>query len=237
MSIRQLLKKSDMRVGFVHDLRKIHRILRRRFSSRAIGRYVASNRVRKLQLGAGRNSLPGWLNTDLARKSGRVVFLDITKPFPIDDDTFDYVYCEHMIEHISWYESLIMLQECRRILKPGGTIRIATPDLEVLVGLYNHNEGLLAERYIRWKTDRYLKGIPVYKASFVINNAFRNWGHQFLYDGDLLEMAMRNAGFIDIRRCSPGESADENLRGIERHGEKAGDEEMNVFETMVFEGK
>ena len=130
-----------------------------------------------------------------------------------------------------------MLRECRRVLKPGGTIRIATPNLEVLIGLYSYNGDPLNERYIKWIMDRYLNGINVYKASFVINNAFRNWGHQFLYDGELIEMAMQEAGFINIQRCSPGESDDENLRGIESHGKNVADDDMAAFETMVFEGK
>lgn len=225
-----------MIVGLVRDLRKLRRILKLRSRSSTIRRYLESNPIRKLQLGSGPTYLPGWLSTDIAPESNSIVYLNATKPFPFDDNTFDYIYSEHMIEHISWHEGMFMLHECRRILKPVGTIRIATPDLEVLIGLYSHIGDPLKEKYIRWITDRCLNGIYVYKTPFVINNAFRNWGHQFLYDGELLEMALREAGFTDIKRCSPGESADENLRGIEFHAKNV-DEEMNIFETMVFEGK
>jgi predicted SAM-dependent methyltransferase len=141
-----------------------------------------------------------------------------------------------MIEHISWREGLFMLQECRRVLKPNGTVRIATPDLEVIIGLLNRKGDPLNERYIKWITDRYLKGLNLYKACFVVNNAFYDWGHQLLYDGDLLETAMQEAGFTNTRRCFPGESDDENLRGIESHGKTVADDDMAVFETMVFEG-
>ena len=55
-----------------------------------------------------------------------------------------------------------------------------------------------------------MNDVNAYKASFVINNAFRDWGHQFLYDGDLLVMTMQEAGFTNIRRGSLGESNDEN---------------------------
>ena len=73
------------------------------------------------------------------------------------------------------------------------------------------------------------------KASLVINNQFYNHGHQFLYDGELLELALQKAGFIKIRRCASGKSNDENLRGIESHGMNVGDLAMATFETMVFE--
>ncbi len=129
-----------------------------------------------------------------------------------------------------------MLKECQRVMKPGGKIRIATPDLEVIIGLYSRSREPQVGKYIKWATDRWI-GIHVYKPSFVINNAFRNWGHQFLYDGELLEMAMQYAGFTNIQRYPPGESNDENLRGIESHGKNVENEEMTVFETMVYEGK
>jgi predicted SAM-dependent methyltransferase len=198
--------------------------------------YLASSGINKLQLGAGSNSPEGWLSTDILPQSEGVVYLDATKPFPFDDDTFDYVHSEHLIEHISWHEGLFMLQECRRVLRPGGTVRVATPDLEVILGLYKRKRAALSERYVKWITDTSLDGINIYKASFVINNAFRNWGHQFLYDGELIELAMRQAGFTNIRRCPMGESDDENLRGIESHGRIADNEELVAFETMVFEG-
>lgn len=202
----------------------------------AVTNYLATHKIRKLQLGAGDNAPDGWLSTDLAPMSDRVVQLDATKPFPLGDDTFDYVHCEHMIEHITWHEGLFMLRECRRVLKPGGLVRIATPDLEVMIGLYSRRKSRLNEKYIKWITDMSLDGVDVYRAAFVINSAFSNWGHKFLYDGELLELALRKAGFTNIRRLAVGESDDENLRGIESHGRLADNEEMVAFETMVFEG-
>ena len=241
MDVRQVVKRSDTIVGLVHDFRKLlsafGHIANLNRERRVKKRYLASNKIKKLQLGSGPTSFDGWLCTDIAPTSDRVVYLDATKPFPFDNGTFDYVFTEHLIEHISWHEGLLMLQECRRVLKPGGTIRIGTPDLEVLIGLCSRNGDPLNERYIKWITNRYLDGINVYKAGFVINNAFRNWGHQFLYDGELMEMAMQVAGFTNIRRCLPSESDDMNLRGIDSHGKNVDDEDMAAFETMVFEGK
>jgi predicted SAM-dependent methyltransferase len=207
----------------------------RRSAADAIDAYVASHAVRKLHLGAGRATLPDWLSTDVAPQSEAVVYLDATAPFPVEDATFDYVFSEHMIEHMSWQAGVSMLRECARVMKPGATIRVATPDLKVLLALYTTKRDALAERYVRWITDHALPGIRTYNAAFVINNAFRSWGHQFLYDGELLEAALREAGFVNVRRCAYGESPDRNLRGVECHGRNVGDEAMAAFETMVFE--
>jgi predicted SAM-dependent methyltransferase len=233
MNVRETLKRSDAIVSLVHDSRKVMQLVRR---DNVIRTYLAGAGTKKLQIGAGPTTLPGWLSSDIVPRSAGAVFLDATKPFPFDDGVFDHVYSEHMIEHISWQHGLAMLRECRRVLKPGGTVRIATPDLEVLLDLYRGQPSPRKQQYVEWITDNFLPGVGVYKPSFVINNAFGNWGHQFLYDGELMDIAMRQAGFTDITRCQPGESRHAELRGIESHGRNAGDEDMANFETMVFEG-
>lgn len=239
MNVREILRRSQTIVGLARDARSLSSVPRRlaqlRHRQGQIDAYLRTHPVRKLHLGVGPALLEGWLNTDVAPASPCVAYLDATRPFPLADASFDYVYSEHMIEHVRWAEGLFMLSECRRVLRPGGTVRIATPDLAVFLRLYANEEAPDSGRYVRWATDRYLGGTPGYRASVVINNLFRGWGHQFLYDGDLLAMALANAGFTRVRRERPGQSGDEHLRGIESHGKVVGDEEMGAFETLVFE--
>src|SRR5512133_1171766 len=133
--IREALKRSAAIVGAVHDARRlvgavVHNDTIGR-DGRIIRRYLRSNTVRKLQIGAGPTQLPGWLCTDIDPRSDEAVYLDATRRFPFEDGTFDYVYSEHMIEHITWLQGLSMLKECRRVMRPGGTLRVATPDLNV----------------------------------------------------------------------------------------------------------
>ena len=236
-NVREFLRRSDAIVGTYLDLKKILLIAKLGDRSKRIRHYLRTNSPRKLQLGAGSSSLPGWLCTDLAPSSDAVVFLDATKPFPFESGVLDYIFSEHFIEHISWHAGKFMLMECHRVLKPGGIVRIATPDLAVLLDLYASTGSRGKEQYIKWITDSFLPGVSVYKPQFVINNAFRNWGHQFLYDGELLELALREAGFKDITRCQYGESLHEHLRGIESHGKNVGSAEMAIYETMVYEAK
>jgi len=241
-NVKKILKKSDTIVGIVHDYHKMLLFVKqrhRRYWLKRIREYLQANGIRKLQLGAGSTLLPGWLCTDLTGSSNAVMSLDITQPFPFDNKVLDYIFSEHLIEHVSWSDGRLMLQECYRVLKPGGTIRIATPDLAVLLDLYNPTEITGKEQYIKWITDTFLASVDVYKPQFAINNAFRSWGHQFLYDGEILELALRRVGFEDIKRCKYGESLHEHLRGIESHGEKLSvcAAEMSIYETMVYEAK
>jgi len=204
--------------------------------------YFRSHPTRKLHLGAGPHYIDGWLNTDVRvlwppARFWKIVYLDVTKRFPFPDKSIDRVYSEHLIEHLSYHDGMAMVRECHRVLRPGGTLRIATPDVTVIMGLHTPEPTGLQSRVIKDSTDRCLPEIDTYRAVFVINNFFRRWGHQFLYDFELLRDAMEEAGFADVGLCPSGESTDPDLQGIEAHGEGAGSKELNDFVTMILEGK
>jgi len=237
MGYVESLKNLHCIAGLVRDLGGARVWFSRCLVRRAVKCYLAKNPVGRLHLGAGNSTSTGLLGTDIMPRSHEILRMDATKPFPIPDLSFDYVFCEHMIEHITWQEGALMFSECNRILKPGGKIRIATPDLNVLLRLYCSNGSPEGDAYIRWETDTFIDYINQYRPAFVINNAFYNWGHRFLYDKVLLEIALRQAGFVDIVSCLQNESSDENLRGIEHHGRNAGNEDMIEFETMVMEAR
>jgi predicted SAM-dependent methyltransferase len=80
--------------------------------------------------------MAGWLNTDIYLNGRSVTYLDVTQRFPFQDNTFAYVTAEHMIEHLAYEDAKTMLSECYWVLQPGGRVRIATPDLEVILGLH-----------------------------------------------------------------------------------------------------
>jgi SAM-dependent methyltransferase len=236
MSLRKLLRRSYLWSGLEQEWRRIPRVLLRVKSRYGFAKYVREHAVRKLQIGAGPSKMDGWLLTDIDTKLHYpTLFLDATKKFPVAGSCFDYIFSEHMIEHVSHEDAKRMLGECYRALRPGGKIRIATPDLKVLLNLASAEKDDLAMRYIAWSIKNFLPiGTPP-DPVFVINNAFRNWGHQFLYDEALLCKTLTDAGFQYARRVNLGQSEDPHLRDLESHGGNMGDEEMITFETMVIE--
>jgi predicted SAM-dependent methyltransferase len=177
--------------------------------------YLNAPGLKKLHLGCGGNVLPGWLNTDLEPVVPGVLPLDLTQTFPFPDGTFDYVFSEHVIEHLSYAHGQLMLRQCHRVLKPGGRLRVSTPDLAFLVGLYSPEKSELQRRYIKWATKQFIPGAPYAEDTFVINNFVRDWGHTFIYDEKVLRDSLRNAAFQSIERCELKESPDPNLRGLE----------------------
>jgi predicted SAM-dependent methyltransferase len=209
--------------------------VRLRYRSNAAKEYMKNNEIRKLQLGSGNNILKSWLNTDL-NPNKDVSYLDVSKKMPFDEGSFDYVFSEHMIEHIDYQAGEMMFRECFRIMRPGGKIRIATPDLAVILGLYTSRKTREQEAYVRDMTDIWLKDAPCNHHTFVINNAVRAWGHKFIYDFETLGMALKRAGFTSIKRCKIGKSDDPHLNGIECR-EKNKSKDISRIETLIVEAE
>src|SRR5438093_12979089 len=72
-----------------------------------IRNYLQSHPVRKLQLGAGGNDPPGWLNSDI-EPIGKEIYLDATDRSPFPYGSFQYMLIEHVIEHVPWEARLAM---------------------------------------------------------------------------------------------------------------------------------
>jgi len=193
--------------------------------------------VRRLQLGTRSNVLEGWLNTDVYddRGKGEVVYLDARRRFPLPDASIDLVFTEHMVEHLDYHEVLHCLRECRRVLKPGGRIRVATPSLDRLALLYGPLTDL-DRRYVRWSVDTFIRDADAYLPGFVINNFLRDWGHRFVFDRETMGHALATAGFVDAREWPVGKSDDPRLAGLEHHGEMI-PPEFNELETLVLEAR
>ena len=140
---------------------------------------------------------------------------DLSISIPFENNSVDFIFNEHFLEHLTVEEGQVFLKDCKRVLKDGGVLRISMPDLETTVKDYfNPN----------WKEDKkaYYKkfGLEFIKTKAEkININFRSWGHKWLYDKEELERRLKEAGFKNIKFCELKESDYPELRNLETRNE------------------
>jgi len=172
---------------------------------------VAPSQQVKLNLGSFTVSFGhGFINCDiradiksaLEAKGHLFEYCDVTKSFRWGDNSVDVITAHHLIEHLDRKEGDFMLRECLRVLKPGGVIRLGTPDLHKFV-----------EVLPRFKM--------VYGDEFEVKNAeddadafFRLafMGHKTIYTAKSLIDKMAAIGFSDIRQVKAGESRNTTIQ-------------------------
>ena len=65
-----------------------------------------------------------------------VHYHDVRNGLPFPDATFEAAYALHILEHLTPGEATSLVGELYRVLKPGGLVRISTPDLEDMCRSY-----------------------------------------------------------------------------------------------------
>lgn len=179
---------------------------------RVIGRHLAVTAAPKLQIGTGPQVLAGWLNSDIV---GGDAYIDLCRRLPFTDRTFAFVYGEHIIEHVGRATAHDTLREFHRILRPGGVLRLVTPDLAKLVALYQCTNPMAStEQYI----DR-LGEITHHRPQNgcqVVNDLMRLFGHRHIYDQEDLTTLLE-VGFSSVEGRDFGQSSHPELRGVEQH--------------------
>lgn len=170
----------------------------------------------KLNIGCGTDYKKGWINIDNNSDNNIVkldLYWDLLKPLPFEDNSVDFIFSEHFFEHFTVDESQKIMKDMLRILRPGGVMRIAMPDLEMVVDHYLNVPVEKDPIVKRFKFD-FVKT----KAEWM-NMSFRWWGHKWLYDWEELERRLKQAGYTKIIRCKMGKSKHKELCGLETRDE------------------
>jgi predicted SAM-dependent methyltransferase len=139
--------------------------------------------MNRLHLGCGDMVLPGWINCDLYDPHAEVR-CDVRK-LPFGDETVDEIYNAHLIEHFDYFEGQALVDEWKRVLKPGGRLSIETPDFVNLCRVFAEEK----------EENRY----TLYPQFFA-----RPWipgqTHKFLYTENQLGGLLTNKGFKQVHK-------------------------------------
>jgi predicted SAM-dependent methyltransferase len=116
-------------------------------------------------------------------KDNFFVHHNLTYGIPLQDEVADFIFSSHFLEHLDQPSGLRLVQECRRVLKPGGVLRIAVPDLEYAWEMYKRGD---KERMIH---------------DFFFTDESGGLGqHRYAYDYQMLNQLLRDVGFGDVKR-------------------------------------
>ncbi len=94
--------------------------------------------MKYLNLGCGDRYHPDWTNINFTSTGEGVIAHNLKHGIPFPDKSFDVVYHSHILEHFSQTEAEPFIQECYRVLRPQGILRVVVPDLEEIAKMYLH---------------------------------------------------------------------------------------------------
>jgi predicted SAM-dependent methyltransferase len=86
--------------------------------------------VQRLNWACGPTPAPGWINADRLSAPGIDLSSDIRDGLPLPDDAVDYAVAIHGLQDLPYLDVVPALRELRRVLRPGGILRLGLPDLE-----------------------------------------------------------------------------------------------------------
>jgi ubiquinone/menaquinone biosynthesis C-methylase UbiE len=179
--------------------------------------FIKLKNPKKLHLGCGSHILSGWTNIDIYNGDFR---LDILKGLPFKNNSVDFIYHAHFIEHFTIEQNLRIFNECYRVLNENGILRILFGDLVKHCQIYlNNDTGTLYEYRDRGTIVFEPEKLKYSPLTEWLNRRFYDFGHKFIYDFKTIEAIAKKAGFTKIYLVEHDKSSFKDLVGIDYYPE------------------
>lgn len=167
-----------------------------------------------LNLGSGPTPLPGFVNADCFGERCDLE-LDLRHPLPIEDGVIAGIFSEHALEHLTSSEVERLLAECRRVLVPGGWMRLVVPSAGLIARRLAAGD---ADYFREWERLMFIESAdpqrrkrrlraPIEALSFVT----QEYGHRSAWDAELARALFARAGFVEVTERRAGEGSDPRL--------------------------
>ncbi len=143
--------------------------------------------------GCGDHPDPGWINSDIKVGEGIDISCDIRDGLPLEDASVDYIVSIHALPELPLPDQGVALRELRRLLKPGGFLRLALPDLDKGIKAYLEND---PEYFL--VPDEHAATIG---GKLVTQMLWYGWS-KTLFTRDFTKELLRKAGFGTVLDCA-----------------------------------
>ncbi len=154
--------------------------------------------LRRLHWGCGGSARPGWINSDIKGGPGIDLSVDIREGLPLEDSSVDYVVSVHALQEIHLRHLVPVLSELRRVLAPGGVLRLVLPDLIKGVRAYEKGE---REYFLVPDEDARSLG-----AKLVVQLMWYGYSRT-LFTPEFIEEWLLKAGFARVDHCDYRQTA------------------------------
>lgn len=195
----------------------------RNFSKHQLSKY-RSRRLLKgknkiyIEVGAGdKKGENGWITIDVTKNCD--IYWDLRKGLPFPDGSISKLYSSHFFEHLSFKEGQKFLNECLRVLVPGGNFSICVPNARIYIEAYLKSDHLDRNYFFGYK--------PAYnnttKIDYVNYVAYMDGHHNYMFDQENLIYILKTKGFrnVHIREFDPNlDSKSRDFESIYAEAEK-----------------
>jgi predicted SAM-dependent methyltransferase len=144
-------------------------------------------------------------------RANPVEYGDVTKGLPIVTGSADILYSSHMIGYLDQQDALLFLKEARRVLRHGGVLRLAAPDLQMRVHQYLERND--ADAFIESTILTSPRPRTFAKRLVALFLGPRN--HQWMYDGRSLSRLLESQGFLCPQIRKAGETQISNFQPLD----------------------
>jgi predicted SAM-dependent methyltransferase len=148
--------------------------------------------IKRLNWGCGEHTARGWLNVDVKVGPSIDLSCDIRKGLPLESGSIDYAVSVHGLPELAYPEVVPALSELRRVLKPGGALRLVLPDLRKGIQAYVHGD----DDYFQVDRDE----VKSRGGRFIVHMLWYGYSRT-LFTADFVEELLIKAGLKEVTEC------------------------------------
>lgn len=200
----------------------------------------------RLNLGCGLQAPDGWVNIDRslnlmldrmpvvkkALRAARVLqpahmvswprnikMMNVLKSFPYQAGQVEAIYSSHMLEHLYYDQALFVLRECRRVIQPGGVLRLALPDGREFARMLIDSAPDDGDAGYTFSDNLHMGPLQAPTRRQRLVARFASGPHRWQPTPALITRMLRDSGFTDVRECTFLDGKLPDLASVE-HREK-----------------